>query len=37
MEAALRGAFVRHLAALRAIPIDELLRRRAERYRKAGD
>jgi acetyl-CoA carboxylase carboxyl transferase subunit alpha len=37
MEAALRGAFVRHLDVLRATPIDELLRRRAERYRRAGD
>ena len=37
MEAALRGAFVRHLEILQATPIDLLLRRRAERYRRAGD
>jgi acetyl-CoA carboxylase carboxyl transferase subunit beta len=37
MAGALRGALLRHLAALRPIPIDELLRRRAERYRHAGD
>jgi acetyl-CoA carboxylase carboxyl transferase subunit beta len=34
---ALRGALLRHLAALRPIPLDELLRRRADRYRHAGD
>jgi acetyl-CoA carboxylase carboxyl transferase subunit beta len=34
---ALRGALLRHLAALRPLPIDELLRRRAARYRRAGD
>ena len=34
---ALRGALVRHLAALREVTVDELLRRRAERYRRAGD
>jgi acetyl-CoA carboxylase carboxyl transferase beta subunit/acetyl-CoA carboxylase carboxyl transferase alpha subunit len=34
---ALRGALLRHLAALRPLPVDELLRRRAERYRRAGD
>jgi acetyl-CoA carboxylase carboxyl transferase subunit beta len=34
---ALRGALLRHLAALRPLPIDELLERRSERYRRAGD
>jgi len=34
---ALRGALLRHLAALQPVPVDELLRRRAERYRHAGD
>jgi len=34
---ALRGALLRHLAALGAIPVDELLQRRADRYRRAGD
>ena len=34
---ALRGALLRHLAALRPIPLDELLQRRADRYRHAGD
>lgn len=34
--AALRGAIVRHLDELRGVPIDELLRRRAARYRAAG-
>lgn len=33
---ALRGALVRHLDALRTVPIDTLLRRRVERYRRAG-
>jgi acetyl-CoA carboxylase carboxyl transferase subunit alpha len=34
---ALRGALLRHLAALRPIPLDVLLQRRSERYRRAGD
>ena len=37
MAGALRGALLRHLAALRPIPLDELLQRRADRYRHAGD
>jgi len=37
VSGALRGAVVRHLAALRELPIDTLLRRRADRYRAAGD
>ena len=37
MAGALRGALLRHLGALRPVPVDELLRRRAERYRHAGD
>jgi acetyl-CoA carboxylase carboxyl transferase alpha subunit len=35
--AALRGAIVRHLDELCALPVDELLARRAQRYRAAGD
>ena len=34
---ALRGALLRHLAALRPLPLDVLLQRRSERYRRAGD
>ena len=34
---ALRGALLRHLAALRPLPLDVLLQRRAERYRRVGD
>ena len=34
---ALRGALLRHLAALRPLPTGDLLRRRAERYRRVGD
>jgi acetyl-CoA carboxylase carboxyl transferase alpha subunit/acetyl-CoA carboxylase carboxyl transferase beta subunit len=34
---ALRGALIRHLEALRTVPVETLLRRRAERYRRAGD
>ena len=34
--AAIRGAVARHLTELRAIPLDELLARRAARYRAAG-
>jgi acetyl-CoA carboxylase carboxyl transferase alpha subunit len=34
--AALRGAIVRHLDELCALPVDELLARRARRYRAAG-
>ena len=34
---ALRGALLRHLATLRPIPLDVLLQRRSERYRRAGD
>ena len=34
---ALRGALLRHLAALRPLPLDVLLQRRSERYRSAGD
>ena len=37
MAGALRGALLRHLAALRPVPVDELLERRAERYRRVGD
>lgn len=36
MIALLRGAIVRHLDALRPVPIDDLLRARAARYRAAG-
>jgi acetyl-CoA carboxylase carboxyl transferase alpha subunit/acetyl-CoA carboxylase carboxyl transferase beta subunit len=36
VEGALRGALVRHLAGLRSVPIDTLVRRRVERYRLAG-
>ena len=35
--AAMSGAITRHLDELCAMPIDELLRRRAARYRAAGD
>lgn len=34
--AAMRGAIIRHLAALEAIPLDALLKQRAARYRGAG-
>jgi acetyl-CoA carboxylase carboxyl transferase subunit alpha len=34
---ALRGALTRHIAALQALPVDELVRRRSERYRHVGD
>ena len=37
VSGALRGALIRHLTALRATPLETLLRRRAERYRRAGD
>ena len=36
MIAMLRGAIVRHLDALRQVPIDDLLQARAARYRAAG-
>jgi acetyl-CoA carboxylase carboxyl transferase subunit alpha len=35
--AALRGALVRHLDELCAKPVNELLRERTQRYRRAGD
>src|SRR5205085_8237607 len=34
--AAIRGAILRHLDELCAIPVDELVARRARRYREAG-
>ena len=37
VAAALRGALARHLHALDGVPVAALLRRRAERYRRAGD
>lgn len=37
VSGALHGALVRHLTALDAVPLETLLRRRADRYRRAGD